>query len=268
MFRPLNAIKLSYFLLTAFLAGVNSSFAQISQRQNMILESTFEGPGYLSGWFNSQHCCAYSVQQTTERVKAGSNALRLEIRKTDPQTSGSIRSEITVDADPLNQDRWYGFSMYLKDWVDDDAGEDVFQWHPDNDFGTASMALWTTGGRFTYVTSNNNSSSSATNVYTDIGPVLSNQWVDFVIHIRWATDTTGILQVWMNGNQVINRINSKTAAVTSYFKLGINKFGWSFQPSTVTQRILYFDEVRIGNASATYNDVAPFLPRRDFFQGL
>jgi hypothetical protein len=57
--------------------------------------------------------------------------------------------------------------------------------------------------------------------------------------------------------------------VTSYFKLGINKFGWLTQAtSAINQRILYFDEVRIGNGTATYNDVAPFLPRRDYFQSL
>jgi hypothetical protein len=255
------------FLFTAiFLIDAGVVFSQVSQRQNMLLESTFEGASYLSGWYNNQHCCSYSVQQTTEQVKAGSSALRLEIRSTDPQTSGAIRSEITLDSDPLNQDRWYGFSMYLKDWVDDDAGEHVFQWHPDNSTGSASMSLLTAGGRFTFATNNNGTTSN--NEYTDIGPVLSNQWVDFVIHIRWATDTTGLLQVWMNGNQVINKSNVKTAALASYFKLGINKFGWGTQASAVTQRILYFDEVRVGNASATYNDVAPFRPRRDYFQGL
>ncbi|HEY6504655.1 MAG TPA: polysaccharide lyase [Chitinophagaceae bacterium] len=250
------------FLPVALFAACTVAFAQ---RQNLLLETTFENGNYLSGWSNYQHCCDYSVQQTQEQVKAGSKALRLEIRKTDPQTSGSIRSEITQPNDPLNQDRWYGFSMYLKDWSDDDAGECVFQWHPDNLTGTATAALWTTGGRFTYVT---NSGGTAPNEYTDIGPVLSNQWVDFVIHTRWTTDSTGLLQVWMKGNLMINRTGIKTASDAPYFKLGINKFGWGIQPSTTTLRILYFDEVRIGNASATYNDVAPFLPRRDYFRGL
>lgn len=256
-----------YFLLIVFTGATTGTRSQ-SPRPNMILESTFEGPAFLTGWYNNEHCCDYSIQQTSEKIKAGSSALRFEVRKTDPQVSESIRSEINVDSDPLNQDRWYGLSMYLVDWLDDDAPESVFQWHPDNTVGTSSMALWTIGGRFSYVTSNDNNSTSATNVYTDIGPVVSNQWVDFVIHIRWATDTTGLLQVWMNGIRVINRINVKTAATTSYFKLGINKFGWLTQPSTVTQRVFYFDEVRIGNANATYNDVAPFLPRRDYFQQL
>jgi hypothetical protein len=266
MYKSENGIKF-FFLLSFFVVTATAGYTQLSLRQNTILESGFEGAGYLNGWSNLQHCCDYSVQQTAEKIKAGSNALRIELRRSDPQTSGSMRSEITIENDPFSPERWYGFSLYLKDWADDDAGEDVFQWHPGNDTGSASMALWTNGGRFTYVT--NSGGDDAFNTYTDLGPVLSNQWVDFVVHIKWAGDTTGLLQVWMKGNLVINRSGVKTASDAPYFKLGINKFGWLIQEtSTVTQRILYYDEVRVGNANATYNDVAPFLPKRDYFQGL
>jgi len=245
--RPLRG----FILMCLLLAGISVT----AQRQNLLLESGFEGSSYLAGWTNNQHCCNYSVQQSTEQLKAGSSALRLEVRSSDPQTSSSIRSEITRSSDPLNADRWYGFSMYLKDWANDPAGEHVFQWHPDNSSGSSALSLWTSGGRFTIVT--NNTGTSSGNVYNDIGPVLSNQWVDFVIRIRWSTATTGLLQVWRNGTLVVNKENVKTAAITNSFKLGINKYGWGIQTSTTTQRILYFDEVRIGNENATYNDVAP-----------
>lgn len=264
MFNPVNFPKCCFLLVCLLLADLSPARAQTGVRQNLISQTTFEGSNYLSGWYNSQHCCSYSVQQSAEQIKAGSNSLRFEIKSTDPPTSGAIRSEIGLDSDPLNQDRWYGFSVFLKDWVDDDAGESVFQWAPDNASGSASMALLASGGRFTYVT---NSGGSANNILTDLGPVISNNWVDFVIHIRWATDTTGLLQVWKNGVLVINRSGIKTTSVSSYFKAGINKFGWGTQSSAVSQRILFLDEVRVGNASAVYNDVAPFRPRRDYFRG-
>ncbi len=266
MSRSANTISFCCFVVAFFSVTTRPIFAQTGPRQNLLLESSFEGAGYLAGWNNNQHCCAYSVSQSTERAKAGSAALKLEVKSNDPVTSGSIRSEITLESDPLNQDRWYGFSMYLQDWVDDDAGESVFEWAPDNVNGSGAMTLLTSGGRFNFTTNNNATSSN--NIYTDIGPVISNQWVDFVIHIRWATDTTGLLQVWMNGSLVIDRSGVKTATVNAFLKLGINKFGWSTQTSAVNQRVLYFDEVRRGNANATYNDVAPFLPKRDYFRGL
>jgi hypothetical protein len=263
MFKLVHSYKHWYYFLFFYVIAAKSISAQTNPRQHLIMTSTFEGANYLAGWYNSQHCCSYSVQQTAEQIKAGSNALRFEVKSTDPPTSGSIRSEISLDGDPLNQERWYGFSVYLKDWVDDDAGETVFQWVPDNTSGSASMALLASGGTFTYATNNGGSN----NLYTDLGPVTSNKWIDFVIRVKWATDTSGLLQLWMNGNLVINRSGVKTTSAVSYFKAGINKFGWSNQSSSVTQRVLYFDEVRVGNANATYNDVAPFLPRRDYFQG-
>jgi len=263
MLKLVNSCKYCYSCLFILFFASNNSWSQQDLRQNIITTSTFEGVNYLAGWYNNQHCCNYSVQQSTEQIKAGSNAVRFEVRNTDAQTSGSVRSEVSLDSDPLNQVRWYGFSVYLKDWVDDDAGESVFQWAPDGASGSSLMALLASGGRFTYVTNNGGSN----NLYTDIGPVISNKWIDFVIRIKWTTDTSGLLQVWMNSNLVINRSNVKTASTTAYFKAGINKFGWVNQSSSVTQRIMYFDEARIGNANATYNDVAPFLPRRDYFRG-
>jgi Polysaccharide lyase len=227
-----------------------------NEKNKIILESSFEGTDPFSGWGNSQHCCDYSLQQSQDRATAGSNSLRLEIRSTDQQTSSSIRSELTQDAESVGTERWYGFNMYLENWVDDNAGEHVFQWHPDNTTGTATASLWTSGGRYVFVT--NSGDVSAGNEYTDIGPILSDQWVSWVIHVKWASDNTGIMQVWKNGALMINKSKMVTAPpIGTYFKLGINKFGWGSQASTATERVLYFDDLRIGNAKAKYEDVKP-----------
>jgi hypothetical protein len=156
----------------------------------------------------------------------------------------------------LGTERWYGFNMYLKDWVEDNAGEHVFQWHPDNLTGSATMALWTSGGRYVFAT--NNTGGTSGNIYTDLGPIVGDQWVAWVIHIKWANDNSGLLQLWKNGELMINKINVSTAPERgAYFKLGIDKFGWGTQASSTTQRILYFDDVKIGGAQASYDDVKP-----------
>jgi len=119
MFKSVYFPKSYYLLVCLVMADLAPVLAQTGVRQNLISQTTFEGANYLSGWYNNQHCCSYSVQQSTEQIKAGSNSLRFEIKSTDPPTSGAIRSEIGLDSDPLNDDRWYGFSVYLKDWLDD-----------------------------------------------------------------------------------------------------------------------------------------------------
>ena len=146
--------------------------------------------------------------------------------------------------------------MYPEDWVDDVAGESAFEWHPDNAKGVSAASLWLSGGKYVFQIdpSGNNSGSE----YIDIGPVLSNQWVSWVIHVKWAIDNTGILQVWQNDKLVIDRTNIKTCSPDGvYFKLGLNKFGWGNQPSNVTKRVIWYDEIRIGDERATYNIVKP-----------
>jgi len=145
--------------------------------------------------------------------------------------------------------------MYLEDWIDDNAGEHVFQWHPNNLNGTATAALWTSGGRFVFQT---NAGGSSKNVYHDLGPIISNEWVSWIIHVKWVNDNTGFLQVWKNGELMIDRKNFISCPPEgSYFKLGINKFGWLDQPSTTERRVLYFDEVRIGDERVNFEMVNP-----------
>ncbi len=69
----------------------------------------------------------------------------------------------------------------------------------------------------------------------------------------------------MNGDLVIDKTGANTTAgLGAYFKLGINRFGWvddaAASLSVTTERVLYFDEVRIGDENAVYDDVAPHLP--------
>lgn len=225
-------------------------------RENLLIESTFEESSPFKGWGNSQHCCDYSLIQSADRFTEGENSMRIEVRSTDPRTSSSIRSELTQGGDGVGAERWYGFNIFLENWTDDNAGECVFQWHPENLTGTATAALWTSGGRYVFVMNEGDVNSG--NEYIDIGPIISNQWVSWVIHVKWAADRSGIMQVWKNGKLMIDKANIVTAPpVGTYFKLGINKFGWGIQPSSTTQRVLYYDEVRIGNAKASYVDVAP-----------
>ncbi|HEY6503662.1 MAG TPA: polysaccharide lyase [Chitinophagaceae bacterium] len=247
-----------FLILSSLLmmAGTCNKEKNNDGRENLVIESTFESSDPFKGWGNSQHCCDYSLIQSTDKSTEGNNSLRIEVRSTDPQTSSSIRSELTQGGDGVGAERWYGFNIFLQNWMDDDAGECVFQWHPENLTGTATAALWTSGGRFVFVMNEGDVNSG--NEYIDIGPIISNQWISWVIHVKWASDNTGIMQVWKNGNLVINKSRIITAPpVGTYFKLGINKFGWGIQPSSTTERILYYDEVRIGDEKASYADVVP-----------
>lgn len=243
------------FLYTCALCVFLSACDRGGITQMAMFESTFEDNEPFKGWAIDQHCCKHSLRVSDEQSTDGRKSLRLEVRKSDPKTSKSIRSELVLKPDQPGSIRWYGFNMYLEDWIDDNAGEHVFQWHPNNLNGTATAALWTSGGRFVFQT---NAGGSAKNVYHDLGPIISNEWISWIIHVKWVNDNSGFLQVWKNGELMIDRKNFISCPPEgSYFKLGINKFGWLDQSSTTERRVLYFDEVRIGDERVNFEMVNP-----------
>jgi len=227
-----------------------------TSRRNIILENLFDGENFMRGFMKGQSCCDYSVQNIN-------GALRFEVRKDDDMISGSIRSEITGKG-YNDEERWFGFRIRLEDWVEDDAGEHVIQWHPNDAKGSATMALWTSSGKYTLVLSPHGND----NRYFELGPVVPDVDVDFVIHVKWSNKNDGFVEIWKDGQYITKTMNGKelpyrgiTTWSGCYLKLGINKFGWTYEPSRseskAKKRVMYFEEFREGDEKARYEDVAP-----------
>lgn len=58
-------------------------------------------------------------------------------------------------------------------------------------------------------------------------PFVTNQWYDFVLHFRLATDATGIMEVWLNGEKIVDVSGGPT--VYAYDTSGRPKTPVSFQ---------------------------------------
>lgn len=233
-------------------------------RSNLIEELTFEqsavADAYLNGWINVQHSETHNVSQTSATARNGSKALKIDLRVDDEIVSSSRRAEIEPPCrvDHETMERWYGGSWYLVDWDEDNFGESILQWH-DMDGSAPPLAiqvyddhLWLKGKPHV---------GSPYGVY-DLGAVVSNEWIDIVLHVKWAYGNTGMLQVWRNGVKLVDVDGISTNSLGgSYLKLGINKWNWAppFDPeeSEVEQRVFYIDDFRIGNENASYADVAP-----------
>jgi hypothetical protein len=224
-------------------------------RKNLLLESTFEGKTYLAGWYNQQHCCNYSVSQITT-ARTGSGAIKFDLKKTDEKVSGSVRSEISRDPEPLNCERWYGVSFYLDNYGFDGGAETILQWHHTAHISSGSppLGLQVTNGKLVVVTSMNDNN----NYDGDLGEATQHKWIDIVMHIKWTDSATGFIEVWRDGVKKLSRKDVVTNASESYVKLGINKWSWMpGETSTQKHRVLYADEFRIGNEMADYDDVKP-----------
>jgi hypothetical protein len=148
----------------------------------------------------------------------------------------------------------------MQTWQSDDRPSHELQWHPVTSGGSAVLQLRTTENEWMVVYGNsldsppftyNTLSSPHTNVIT-------NTWNHWVIKVVWANNNTGRIRVWKDGDLVVSYNGETDDGSGQYIKVGINNWSWhDGNIGTVKHRVFYYDNFRIGNASATYNDVAP-----------
>jgi hypothetical protein len=175
-------------------------------------------------------------------------------------------------------ERWYGFSLYLpRIWSKDSrAAEIVTQWHQTG--GECSrgcsppLSILTDDGQWV-VSQNWQVTRGAPDFQfcrTSVGAYRRGRWTDWVVHVRWSTGTTGVLEVWRDGRRItgLGPIAGRTddfgdGMNGNYMKFGIYKWAWARTPvqSDVSRRVLYADALRIAGPSGSYTDVAP-RPRR------
>lgn len=194
-------------------------------------------------------------------------------------TPGKERSELMPA--PLGNhynwgtEYWQGFSIKI---VEEATGYKIIQQHhatPFNDdyvcsAGANGFAIRDNNGNFEIMTATN---QNFTNVVPSSGAALArletvsvkrnlNQWYDFILHFKYATDNTGFWEVWIDGNKVVDLHNLATVYkydVCGNLKepLDYLKIGLYYGNGSEGGRILY-DAFRIGYGSnVRYEDVSP-----------
>lgn len=229
-----------------------------------------------------------------EPVRAGAHSVRFELDRTDPLVSNGVRAEIEASPpEPLNAERWYGFSTFLPaSYSKDPMSEIIVQWHQYG--GTCvrgcspPLSILTKDGQ--YWISQNWQIQPPDPTYhfgddTPIGQYSTNEWTDWVVHVKWSLGNDGILEIWKDGQPIPgfnpkigrnddygDRVNPNgtlkpTAGVPqeqlprwgNYMVLGLYKWGWRDRITEfpVTRKVLYTDELRITDGSGSYAAVAP-----------
>jgi hypothetical protein len=213
-----------------------------------------------------------------EPVRAGAHSVRFELDKADRPKNNGSRAEIGAEApvEPRGVERWYGFSTYLPtSWTPDPAPEIIAQWHQSGGDCSAGcsppLSIITRNGRYLLSQNWQNTAGvpgSWTFSETPIGAYRTGGWTDWVVHVRWSTGSAGLLEVWKDGQPVqgfehkIGRNDDFGDGLHgNYLVLGIYKWPWSqANPpvrSTVSNRVLYTDELRIADGNGSYAAVAP-----------
>lgn len=201
---------------------------------------------------------------------------RMAVRCVVPRALGSYRSEVALLHEEGFHERWYGARIFVpKDWVFEESGSDlVLQWHgliakeKQGGGGHPPLSIvikndrWDIKRHFGEV---NNAKADHKELEET---VQRGQWAAWVVHVRWSSGADGWVQVWKDGQLVWDVKGPNTylsRSVVPYFKTGIYHPEWKRQNAekfnkevtTLTERVLYTADVKIGDERAKYQDVAP-----------
>lgn len=240
---------------------------------NILFETTFEDASAFNGW--SKEICRPSALTISREVtpRKGNGMAKFDLLKSDVTNySGYCRAEIHRESE-ADAERWFAFSNYLpSNFVSDPMAEIIAQWHeiPDWDRGenwrSPPISFGIQNGRYYVkilwaaapVNTNDTKDGEKT---VDLGPVDKSKWNDWVFHIRYSYKSDGILEIYKNKVKIftLNGPNSFNDENYPYFKVGIYKWAWngwaSYSPES--ERVIYYDEVRVGTKNASLDEVSP-----------
>lgn len=219
------------------------------------------------------------IQLVEAPGRPGKTAVRFELAKTDkPFVRSEIRLPSVGPAGVEPAERWYGWSEYLPSayWSSPDPHQAViFQLHeiPDWDLGedwrSPPIMKKVQNGNYYFnimwdADSVNTNASKDGEITPNLGPIIMDQWVDWVVHVKFSSTNTGIFEVWRNGVKVYERLNLPNCFADRfypYFKIGVYCNAWCCDEYQATSpgshRVVYIRNIRVGYAGCTRHDVAP-----------
>jgi hypothetical protein len=221
---------------------------------NLIWSDNLEGATFFSTGVSKQTSTSYGITTVSNPYYQGVKSARFELRDTDPEIQSGSRSEISFP-DATNLNRWYSYALYApsaqyKYDTDDDV---ITQWHQGGG-KTPALCLRVKTDRL-YI--------RILGVWTDLGVFDKDQWHAYVMHVKHSSGSDGLIELWRDGVKIMNRSGANMYAVTGDIhnpnvKMGVYKSNWNGTGTTATNiRVLYFDDIRIGNEYATYADMVP-----------
>ncbi len=226
----------------------------------------------LSSWkqVNVESATVVSVP-----VRSGNNAIKITLNYDDewnnPSSELRLRSPEAVHHFEYGSTYWYGFSIYLPlDYEVDSDGDTLNQFlsvqNADEPYRAANpvisfrskgenWGIWVRGDSREDWKKPDYEVTESFDLglwQEDVG-----EWVDWVYHIKWAYNDDGFLQVWKNGEMVVDYQGATTLIGFDQnvrWKIGIYKPSWRSGVSDVNGRVIYYDEIRLDNNVTSYGD--------------
>jgi hypothetical protein len=221
---------------------------------NILYSESFDGSMIFASYVKKQTATTYGITLAKDKYYSGTQSARFELRDTDPEVQSGTRSEI-VFPEATNLSRWYSFAIYFPrdGYAKDDADEVISQWHQGG--GKTPALCLRTRNDILYI--------RILGVWKSLGTIVKDTWQAYVIKVKHSSGSTGMVEIWRNGKLIFTHKGANMYRVTGdiknpSWKLGIYKSTWNGTAKTkATKRVLYFDEIKLGNEKATYEEMAP-----------
>ncbi|MFL5746543.1 MAG: polysaccharide lyase [Niastella sp.] len=224
---------------------------------NIIWEENADASSFLTGGLtlSVQYATSYGITASTTQAYNGTKSARFELRDTDPESHSGTRSEIAFPT-PTTNNFWYSYALYMPSaqYKDEAADEVITQWHGGGGI-TPAISMRVTNGHLVMRTPDN--------AKTDLGAIEKDKWHTYVYHIIHSSGSDGLIEIWKDGTKLVSRKGPSMYAITGDFhlpnwKMGIYKSDWNGTGTTSTNlRVLYFDDIKYGKATATYDEMLP-----------
>jgi hypothetical protein len=170
---------------------------------------------------------------------SAAKALLMQVHKNDPNTSSAKRTELRM-GNNIEWDKtyWAAVSVYVYDWGTLSTSDQALygiQLHSGDDSAgySPSFALYTVGnGRRFNVQARG---PAGTKRYAE-QDIPFGRWVDYVFKFRQSAGSSGLLQVWQDGQQIVDHRGELGYKVSQkdYFKFGY--YNWTGASSSSTAR--------------------------------
>jgi len=192
---------------------------------------------------------------------------RLPVKFHLPGTPGTFRSELALPAEEGLQERWYGARIAV-DQITDKAGYIVLQWHAvmgkdkvNRNF--PNLAIHQKDDKWVVARAWGTPANIQRSSTELPGSVVPGTLTNWVIHTKWATDSSGIVEIWKDDTLVYQQKgqNAYNLSVdrTPYLKTGIYRPARKDSTTSEAPIVVRVSDMRIGRSDAGYGEVSPVV---------
>jgi hypothetical protein len=215
-----------------------------------VLYDRFEGKTledfWLPGNYGSGLHVPGAIKLSPKYARSGMQSAEITVHEGDIDAAGDDdtrveRAELDSGHFPLRgRDAWYGFSLLVpRDFpiVDDRL---VISSCKQSDVSRPIVAQRFRNGKHTVTVESQGRKESY-----KLPPIPLGQWIDMVYHLRYSTGTAGLVEIWMNGKQVVTYSgptadpNAKNAF---YNKIGL------YRDRLKVPMTIYYDNYAMGGS--------------------